>query len=103
MIHILEAFAQENIHTSPTYFKKGTKYAQLMGERADLYTQISKKLSQDDLDLVDKLLDIESELTIQNETNSFSYGYQLGSLIMIEVFTKMDRLTGIEEPPTNDD
>lgn len=99
MINILEEFAQDNIHTHPAYFKRGTEYARLMGERADSYTEIAEKFSEDDLAMIDKLLDVEAKLSIMQESNYFSYGYQLGTLIMIEVFDKMDRLTETEEAP----
>lgn len=99
MQSILEAFAQGDLHTHSTYFKRGTEYARLMGERVDLYTAIAENVSPEDLALIDNLLDVEADLNIMNETEYFSYGYQIATLAMVEVFTKMDRLTGIEEAP----
>ena len=71
----------------------------MMGERADLYEKLMTQFSQEQMHILDKLQETESSLSLTDNANYFSYGFQLGTLMMIEVFTKADRLVGEEEAP----
>ena len=99
MQSILEALAMDDLNTHPSYYKRGTAYARLMDEQAGLYDKMAKRLTKEQAAVTERLLEVESDLSLMDDADYFAYGFQLGALIMIEVFTNMDRLTGPEDVP----
>ena len=51
-----------------------------------------KKLSNDDYEMLESLLDLRYESCLMEASASFVYGFKLGGLIMLEVLTGKEEL-----------
>lgn len=89
---ILEELYEGNIYPDELIVSKDPEYRPLNKKISDTMEMWKKKLSEDDYNQLEALLDLRSELSSIEASESFMYGFRLSALIMIEVFTGKEEL-----------
>lgn len=85
MKSILEDLYDGNIYPAELIISKNPEYQTLSRKVSDVMDVWRKKLSEDDYNQLESLLDLRSELGSMEASASFMYGFKLGALIMMEV------------------
>ena len=85
MKSILQELYDGNIYPDELIISKDPEYQPLSQKVSDVLDIWRKKLSEDDYDQLESLLDLRSELGTMEATASFNNGFKLGALIMMEV------------------
>lgn len=85
MKNILENLYDGNIYPAELIISKNPEYQPLSQKVSDVMDIWRKKLSEDDYNQLESLLDLRSELGSMEASASFMYGFKLGALIMMEV------------------
>lgn len=89
---ISEELYEGNIYPDERIVSKDPEYRPLNKKISDTIEMWKKKLSEDDYNQLEALLDLRSELSSMEASESFMYGFRLSALIMIEVFTGKEEL-----------
>jgi len=89
---ILEELYDGNIYPDELIVSKDPEYRPLNKRISDMLAMWKKKLSEDDYNQLENLLDLRSQSSSMEASESFMYGFRLGALIMIEVFTGKEEL-----------
>lgn len=89
---ILEALANENFLVCLRDIEHCSKAEQSIKRICKLEENLKATLNSEEKELLEKLEENISDVGSINETNRFIYGFQLGALIMIEVFSGRDSL-----------
>lgn len=85
MKSILEELYDGNIYPDELIISKDPVYRPLNKRIYDMLTMWKKKLSEDDYNQLENLLDLRSQSSSMEASESFMYGFKLGALIMMEV------------------
>lgn len=85
MKSILEDLYDGNIYPAELIISKNPEYQPLSQKVSDVMDMWRKKLSEDDYNQLESLLDLRSELGSMEASASFMYGFKLGALIMMEM------------------
>ena len=91
MRSVLEELYYGNICPSADSGSKGEQARQLMDYIADHHESLSKTLSEEQKEILEKFDDCYSELTDINERELFVYAFRLGARIAIEVLLPIER------------
>ncbi|SDE17004.1 DUF6809 family protein [Sporomusa acidovorans] len=97
MKSILEELYNGNIYPAELIFPKAPEYRPLNKRISDTLEMWQKKLPEDDYNQLDNLLDLHSQSSSMEASESFLYGFRLGALIMIEVLTEKEKLVRGED------
>ena len=89
---ILEELHDGNIYPDELIISKDPEYGPLIKEISDTMELWKKKLSKDDFEQLEALLDLHSKSNSMDAAASFMYGFKLGAMIIIEVFTGKEEL-----------
>ena len=90
---ILKELYDGNIYPAELIALKNDPKYDSVGERmSDMLKMWEKKLSEDDFNQLEALLDVVYESCSLESSESFVYGFRLGALIMIEVMTVKEGL-----------
>ena len=89
---ILEELYDGNIYPDELIISKDPEYRPLNKRISDMLAMWKKKLSEEDYNQLETLLDLRSESSSMEASESFMYGFRLGALIMIEVLTGKEEL-----------
>jgi hypothetical protein len=89
---ILEALLDNRILAIDKIILKNPEYVQVIHKRHNLEETFQKKLSGDDLKLLEKLSDLDDELGAIEAEVSFMYGFKLGAAIMQEMLDDQEEL-----------
>lgn len=89
---ILKELYEGNIYPDELIVSKDPEYRPLNKRISDVLAMWKKKLSEDDYNQLKTLLDLRSESSSMEASESFMYGFRLGALIMIEVLTGKEEL-----------
>jgi len=92
MKNILEEFAKGNITTQPRHFKRDSHYAGVLQQVADSEEKLLAVLDEAQKKLFQAFCKAQLELDDLSNIDRFTYGYRLGSLMMMEVFNGKDDL-----------
>lgn len=92
MKSILEELYGGNIYPDALIISKDPEYRTVIKKISDMLAVWKKKLSEDDYNQFRSLLDLHSEASSMEASESFMYGFRLGTLIMIEVFSGKEEL-----------
>ena len=87
MKSILEQFANGNIAPDVGTFKSGTPYARAVEIVASSEDKLLSKLEDELKEVFEKLMDAQMEAVLISNNDKFIYGYRLGVLMTMEVFT----------------
>ncbi|GBF32095.1 hypothetical protein DCCM_0286 [Desulfocucumis palustris] len=92
MKSILEELYEGNIYPNELIISKDPEYRPLNKKISGMLAMWKKKLSEDEYNQLEKLLDLRSQSSLLEASQSFMYGFKLGALIMMEVLTGKDEL-----------
>ena len=94
---ILEQFANGNINPSEGFIKKGSDYERMSNEEHEKETKLLAAMDEDLKELFLEYTDLQKETAAMSETDSFTYGYRLGALMIMDVFNgKEDSIYGAD-------
>jgi len=95
---ILENFAYGNINPDMGTFKKDSKYGHVMKTISDCEEKLLSMLDGEPKELLMKFSSAQLEANSITNVDKFIYGYRLGVLMTMEVFTgKEDAIFGGED------
>ena len=94
---ILEKLYEGNIYPDEFIIPKDPEYRPLNQKISDTIETLKKKLSEDDYNQLENLLDLRSQSSSMDAAASFMYGFKLGAVIMIEVLTGKEELVRGED------
>ena len=89
---VLQAFATDNIFPCTRYFDQDSEYGHTMAHLVNSENSLRALLDDTGKALFEKVTDIQGKLNALSATDSFCFGYRLGVLMMVEVFTESDDL-----------
>ena len=92
MKSILEELYASNIYPDELIIPKDPEYHPLSQKISDILEMWEKKLSENDYNQLETLLELCSQLNSMEASESFIYGFRLGALIMTEVLTGKEEL-----------
>ncbi len=87
---ILELFAQDEIKVNSRSYEYSKEHLKTYEKLEELEEMIIEKLDDEGKKLFDKYNDIISDLRGITRTEEFIYGYQLGSLMMIDIYSVLN-------------
>ena len=87
MKSILEDFTYGNIDPSVGTFKKDSKYGRVLKTIADSEQKLLSMLDGEPKELLKQFSSAQLEANFITNTDKFIYGYRLGVLMTMEVFT----------------
>ena len=98
MKSILENFAYGNINPDMGIIKKGSKYERIMETIADSEEKLLSMLDGEPKELLITFSSAQLEANSISNVDKFIYGYRLGVLMTMEVFTgREDAIFGTED------
>lgn len=89
---ILDAFASEKFMAKPVIEKRSPKRQELIEKVHTLHETLSKKLDDENKELLEELLNTVYDENCCYAEESFIYGYRLGVLMTMEIVTEQDML-----------
>ena len=92
MKSILEEFAYGNISPQPRFFKKDSHYGRTMKILSDSEEKLLSVLDGELKDTLKQFSDAQAEISLLSGVDRFVYGYRLGVLMTMEVFSGKDDL-----------
>ena len=98
MKSILEAFAYGNINPNDGSIKKGSRYGHVIAVISESEEKLLTMLDAEQKELLIKFSSAQLEANSISNTEKFIYGYRLGVLMTIEVFTdREDTIFGMKD------
>jgi predicted metallo-beta-lactamase superfamily hydrolase len=92
MKSILEELYDGNIYPDELIVSKDPEYRPLNQEISNTMKIWRSKLSQDDYEQLEALMDLRCKSTSMEASATFMYGFRLGAIIMIEVLNEKEKL-----------
>lgn len=89
---ILEELYSGNIYPAERIVSKDPEYRSVSKKISDIMAAWEKKLSEEDYKQLEALLDLRCESSGMEASASFTYGFKLGAVLMIEVLTEKGEL-----------
>jgi len=89
---VLEELYDGNIYPDELIISKDPEYQPLNKKISEAMEMWKKKLSEDDYEQLEALMDLHSKSSSMDATASFVYGFKLGAAIIIEVLTGKEEL-----------
>lgn len=90
---ILELFAQDEIKVNSRSYEYSKERLKIYERLEELEKMITEKLDDEGKKLFDEYNNITSDLRDIIRTEEFIYGYQLGSLMIIDVYSVLNSPT----------
>lgn len=85
---ILQAFANGELYITEIVQKRTPEHQKLTEKNLQLYTELNKKLNDDEQKLLQNLLDVISDENYFDTQNNFIRGYCLGALMTMEILSE---------------
>lgn len=89
---ILEELYDGNIYPNELIVSRNPEYRPLSKKISEVMETWKKKLSEDDFQQLEALLNLRCKSSSMDAAASFMYGFKLGAVIMIEVLTGKEEL-----------
>ena len=87
MMHsVLEEFAYGNINPAAQSFTKHSEFGRAVALAAKLEEKLLEKQNAEEKELLEKLLDAQSEVNRLTAVKNLLYGYRLGVIMTAEAF-----------------
>lgn len=90
MGRILKAFAGDQLQVIEEIEKRTPERQKLIDKGYQLHTELEQKLSGEERELLEKLLDNISDESCRYAEDKFIRGYRLGVLMTMEVFSEQE-------------
>ena len=91
MDKLLRAFAGEQLQVIEVTETRSPKRQKLIDESYKLHNELEEKLNSEEKELLERLLDTDSEEKTLYAEDKFIRGYRLGVLMTMEVFAGQDK------------
>ncbi|MEK3901734.1 DUF6809 family protein [Paenibacillus sp. FSL R7-0179] len=92
MDSILESLYHGNLHPDENIIPDDSQYSILRKRTSDIIEVWKKRLSAEEFDELEALLDLYGQTHGMELAASFKYGFRMGAGIMVEVFTEKEEL-----------
>ena len=79
-----------NINPSRQYFTKGSCYSKLLKQESESYDKLSKKLSDDNKQLLERLFELQFKINDIATAENYAEGFRDGSRLMIDILLGRD-------------
>ena len=93
---ILEAIFNGEFYPSETVIPKSEKYRNALRACEKIMDQLAERLTKEDYDLVETLLDQSSIAQFEECTCHFKYGFSAGLLVQQETVEQMESMFNIK-------
>jgi hypothetical protein len=87
MKSILEEFAEGNISTESRFYESGSHYGRTIELLSDCEEKLLWSLNEHDKKLFREFCEAQTEINLLSGIDRFIYGYRLGVLMIMEVFS----------------
>ncbi len=74
-----------NLNPSFQQFTKNSKLGKLTQQESEMYTELSKKLSDDNKELLERISDVQSDINSIMSVDNYAMGFRDGSKLMIDI------------------
>ena len=91
MDRLLRAFADEQLQVIEVTETRSPKRQKLIDESYKLHNELEEKLNSEEKELLERLLDTDSEEKNLYAEDKFIRGYRPGVLMTMEVFAEQDK------------
>lgn len=93
MKSILQAIYNGTINPSEFILSEDPEYRSANQKIGEIKTYLKDRLSEEDCKRFTELDDLFNQVISMESESSFCYGFKLGTLLMIEVFTEKENIT----------
>lgn len=94
MQSILEELYSGNIRPDVKFYGKDSPFVQAARLRNESFEKLTALLNESEKELFEKYSDAQADIDSITCYSNFTYGFKLGSLLMIEIFMGKGELTG---------
>ena len=94
MQNILEELYFGNVHQNSELYANNSAYAEAVQLKKINYENLLTTLNESEKELLEKYLAADAELKELQHFSIFTYAFRFGSLLMTEIFTGMNQITG---------
>lgn len=91
MSHILNALANDEFKVASREYHHSEEYIKLSNELEELENKIADKLDNERKELLEKYIEKQLDKISIARIEEFTYGYQIGSLIMMDIYDILKR------------
>ena len=91
MERFLRAFASDQLQVIEVTETRSPKRKQLIDESYKIQSELEQKLNSEEKELLERLLDINTDENTLYAEDKFIRGYRLGVLMTMEVFTEQEK------------
>ncbi|WP_019640495.1 DUF6809 family protein [Paenibacillus fonticola] len=92
MKSFLEALYYGEIHPEENIVSRDPEYRRISRKVSEAMGMWKEKLSTDDFDQLEIMLDLRSQTESLHVTATFANGFQLGALMMIDIYAAKEQL-----------
>lgn len=93
MKSIMQAIYNGTINPSEFILSEDPEYRSANQKIGEIKTYLKDRLSEEDSKRFTELDDLFNQVISMDSESSFCYGFKLGTLLMIEVFTEKENIT----------
>lgn len=91
MPHILNALANDELKVASRDYHHSEEYIKFSNELEELGDKIADKLDNEGKELLEKYIEKQLDKISLTRVEEFTYGYQIGSLIMMDIYSILKR------------
>ncbi len=91
MIRILDTLANDELKVASRDFHHSEEYKEISSELEELEDKIVNKLDNEGIELFEEYISKQLDRVSTTRIEEFIYGYQIGSLMMIDIFNILKR------------
>lgn len=91
MLHILNALANDELKIASRNYHHSEDYIKVSNELEELGDKIADKLDNEGKELLEKYIEKQLDKISITRIEEFTYGYQIGSLIMMDIYDILKR------------
>ncbi len=74
-----------NLNPSFQQFTKNSKLGKLTQQEAEIYAELSKKLGDDNKELLERISDVQGDINSIMSVDNYAMGFRDGSKLMIDI------------------
>ena len=89
---LLEQFYYGNLFPTESIQSKDPTFASTCDEADEVYQALCKRLNDDEQDMLDHLLALNSDIDCMESCATFTCGFRFGALLMLEILHGKDAL-----------
>ena len=86
-MQILEDLYVGDIRPNERFFKRNSQYAKALDEVVKVGDALTASLNEEEKTLFEDYMDVQREVTVLTDCETFCYAFKLGAKIMLDVLT----------------